>query len=141
MSIGYIAPLFLVIICNMVYHLISKSLPNQTNPFLGLIATYGIAFIGSIIVFLLTKNTVFAQEKGRISIFNLLLGVIIIGVEGGYMLMYRAGWEISKASVLANIVLTILLVIVGTLFYKELLDMRKIIGVVLCVIGIVLLNR
>jgi uncharacterized membrane protein len=59
----------------------------------------------------------------------------------GVALMYRAGWEISKASILANIVLTILLVIIGAFFYKELLDMKKVAGVILCVIGIILLNR
>lgn len=141
MGLGYIAPLVLVIICNTGYHLISKSLPNQTNPFLGLTATYGMAFIGSMIVFFLTRNNVFSQSKGSINVFILLLGVVIIGVEGGYMLMYRAGWEISKASILANIVLTILLVIIGAFFYKELLDMKKVAGVILCVIGIILLNR
>lgn len=141
MNLAYFMPLFLVIICNMGYHLISKSLSSQTNPFLGLTSTYGIAFVGSLILFFATKNTVYVHEKGNINVYNLLMGILIIGVEGGYMLMYRSGWEISRASVLANIVLTVSLVIVGTLFFKEFLDMKKFLGVALCVTGIVILNR
>lgn len=56
------------------------------------------------------------------------------------MLMYRAGWEVSKASVCANIILAVLLLIIGTVFFKELLDIKKIIGVLLCILGIVLLR-
>lgn len=140
MSIGYIAPLLLVIFCNLCYHLLSKSLPGNTNPFIGLVATYGVAFIGSMILFWITKNTIFANEKNSINIFNLIIGMIIIGVEGGYMLMYRAGWEVSKASVFANIVLAGLLLILGTVLFKESIDAKKIIGVVLCALGITLLK-
>ncbi|MDO5516091.1 MAG: transporter [Clostridium sp.] len=112
MSLGYMVPLLLVIFCNLCYHLLSKSIPSDINPFLGLSVTYGVAFVG----------------------------LVIIGVEGGYMLMYRAGWEVSKASVCANIVLAVLLLIIGAVFFKELLDVKKIIGVLLCILGIVLLK-
>lgn len=140
MSMGYIAPLLLVIFCNLCYHLLSKSLPGNTNPFIGLAATYGVAFIGSMILFWITKNTIFANEKNSINIFNLIIGMVIIGIEGGYMLMYRAGWEVSKASVFANIVLASLLLILGAVLFKEPMDAKKIIGVVLCALGITLLK-
>jgi uncharacterized membrane protein len=120
--------------------LLSKSLPSNTNPFLGLVATYGVAFIGSMILFWITKNTIFANEKNSINIFNLIIGMVIIGIEGGYMLMYRAGWEVSKASVFANIVLAGLLLILGAVLFKESMDAKKIIGVVLCALGITLLK-
>lgn len=54
--------------------------------------------------------------------------------------MYRAGWEVSKASVCANIVLAVLLLIMGAVFFKELLDVKKIIVILLCILGIVLLK-
>ena len=136
----YIAPLLLVIFSNLCYHLLSKSLPGNTNPFIGLVATYGVAFIGSIILFWITKNTIFANDKNSINIFNLIIGMVIIGIEGGYMLMYRAGWEVSKASVFANIVLASLLLILGAVLFKESIDAKKIIGVVLCALGITLLK-
>lgn len=91
MNTQYLLPLGLVICCNLGYHLFSKSLPCNTNPFIGLSATYGMAFLGSLTLFAITRSTVYSNQKDNISIYNLLLGVVIIGVEGGYILMYRAG--------------------------------------------------
>lgn len=135
------APLLLVILCNIGYHLISKNISNGINPFLGLVGTYGVACFVSACLFMVTKNTIFQNNKSGISIYNILMGIVIIGVEGGYMLMYRAGWEISKASLMANICLAVVLMFVGVFFYKEGIDLRKIAGIALCIIGIVLLKR
>lgn len=66
MSMGYIAPLLLVIFSNLFYHLLSKSLPDNTNPFIGLVATYGVAFIGSMFLFWITKNTIFADVSSGV---------------------------------------------------------------------------
>lgn len=140
MSIQYFLPLVLVICCNLGYHLFSKSLSGNTNPFIGLSATYGIAFLGSLILFVITKNTLYSNQKVSINIYNLLLGFVIIGIEGGYMLMYRAGWEVSKASLVANIVVAILLLIIGASIFHESIDTKKITGIMLCVLGIILIK-
>ena len=55
MSIQYYIPLLMVIGCNLGYHILSKSLPNNINPFIGLSATYGVAFLGSLILFAIRK--------------------------------------------------------------------------------------
>lgn len=140
MSIQYFLPLVMVICCNLGYHLLSKSLPSNINPFIGLAATYGVAFLGSLLLFVITKDTVYSNQKVNINMYNLLLGIVIIGVEGGYMLMYRAGWEVSKTSVVANIVLAILLLFIGTIVFHESVDVKKIAGIILCVLGIVLIK-
>lgn len=140
MSIQYYIPLLMVIGCNLGYHILSKSLPNNINPFIGLSATYGVAFLGSLILFAITKKTIYSNQKMNINIYNLLLGIVIIGVEGGYMLMYRAGWEVSKASLVANIVLSILLLFIGSIVFHEFVDIKKIAGIVLCVLGIALIK-
>lgn len=84
------------------------------------------------LLFAITKDTVYSNQKVNINMYNLLLGIVIIGVEGGYMLMYRAGWEVSKASVVANIVLAILLLFIGTIVFHESEDVKKITGIILC---------
>lgn len=135
-----LAPLLLVILCNTGYHLISKSLPGNLNPFLGLVGTYGMACLGSALLFFLTKSSVFAVETSKISIYNLLLGLIVIGVEGGYMLMYRAGWEVSRASLIASICLAVMLVVLGAVMFGEALTVRKIFGILLCIGGVIALK-
>ena len=140
MSIQYFLPLVMVICCNLGYHLLSKSLPSKINPFIGLSATYGVAFLGSLLLFAITKVTIYSNQKVNINMYNLLLGIVIIGVEGGYMLMYRAGWEVSKASVVANIVLAILLLFIGAIVFHESVAVKKIAGIILCVLGIALIK-
>lgn len=140
MSIQYFLPLVMVICCNLGYHLLSKSLPSNINPFIGLSATYGVAFLGSLLLFAITKVTIYSNQKVNINRYNLLLGIVIIGVEGGYMLMYRAGWEVSKASVVANIVLAILLLFIGAIVFHESVAVKKIAGIILCVLGIALIK-
>ena len=134
---GTLAPLLLVILCNTGYHLVSKSMPGNINPFLGLVSTYGIACLGSALLFFLTKGSVFAAEKAGISLSNLLLGLVVIGIEGGYMLMYRTGWEISRASLIASICLAVVLVILGSAVFQETLTVRKIVGILLCIGGVI----
>lgn len=137
---GTLAPLLLVILCNTGYHLVSKSMPGNINPFLGLVGTYGIACLGSMLLFFLTKDSVFSPEKVEITIYNLLLGLVVIGVEGGYMLMYRAGWEVSRASLTASICLAVVLVILGAAVFHEALTVRKIFGILLCIGGVIALK-
>lgn len=68
------------------------------------------------------------------------MGLIIIGVEGGYMLMYKKGWEVSKGSLIANICIAVILVFMGTAFFHEKLNITKMIGMIICIIGIILVN-
>ena len=136
----YIAPLILVIFSNTMYHLISKDTPTTVNPFAALVATYGSALIGSIILLLITKKTSIYEEMSNLKIANYIMGLIIIGVEGGYMLMYKNGWEVSKGSLIANIFIAIILIFMGTVFFQEKLNLTKMIGMAICLIGIALVN-
>lgn len=56
---------------------------------------------------------------------NFLMGLVLIGVVGGCMLMYRNGWPISKGSLAANIFIAILLLAVGFLFFQEKISLSK----------------
>ena len=62
------------------------------------------------------------------------MGLIIIGVEGGYMLMYK------KGSLIANICIAVILVFMGVAFFHEKLNITKMIGMIICIIGIILVN-
>jgi len=136
----YILPLVLVIISNIIYHLISKSTSTTVNPFAALAVTYGTAFLGSIMLFLLTKKTTIYEEMINLKMTNYLMGFVIIGVEGGYMLMYKKGWEVSKCSLVTNICVAIILLFIGIFLFHEKINSRQIIGLIICLIGIILIN-
>lgn len=141
MNINYIMPLLVVIICNVCYHLISKNISSTTNTFFSLFITYGVACLISASGFLVTSKNYFTTEVTKISISNVLLGLVVIGVEGGYILMYRSGWEINKGSLMASMCVAIILLIVGALVFNEGITLKKIMGVGLCIMGIFFINK
>lgn len=142
MNINYLMPLLVVIICNVCYHLISKNISGTTNTFIALFITYGVACLISAFGFLVTSKNYFITEVTKVNVSNVLLGLVVVGIEGGYTLMYRSGWEVSKGSLIVNMCVAIILLIVGIIVFRDGITIKKIIGVVLCIIGIFLLiNR
>ena len=69
------------------------------------------------------------------------LGVAIVGLEFGFLCVYRAGWKISIANLFASIALACVLLIVGFLIYKEALSLRQILGMGVCAVGLILIAK
>ena len=119
-------PLFLIIISNSFYNIATKSIPNNLDAFGTLIITYiaagGVAFV---LFFTHSGNFNFAQNFNWASV---ILGLAIVGLEAGYVYLFRAGWEISKGSLMANTALAIVLIIIGRLIYHENVSLKQIIG-------------
>jgi drug/metabolite transporter (DMT)-like permease len=108
---------------------------------MGLFITYGVACLISALAFFITSKNYFIEEVTKASISNVLLGLVVVGVEGGYILMYRGGWEISKGSITANMCIAIILLIFGLLVFKEGITIKKAMGAALCIMGIFLINK
>lgn len=138
--LGYITPLLLVIAANSCYHFISKSTPANINCFLGLSATYGVAFLLSTAMFVFSKHEAAATELARLSPANFLLGAVVFGVEYGWLWVYRSGWPVSKASIIANICVAFVLFIVGVFVMKENVSFKQAIGFIVCILGVYLVN-
>ena len=140
--LNYYWPIFLIVGSNVWYHICTKSLPQSINPLASLGITY---IIGSILAFSLyfltspVKNL--ATEYGNLNWTPFVLGIAIVGLEFGCICMYKVGWNISIGSLVANIALAIILVFIGIMFYKETLTSEKIIGIILCIGGLILLNK
>lgn len=138
----YVFSIILIVASNILYNVCQKSTPENANPFSSLLVTYLIAALITAITFL-----VFYTDKSLVQSFenlnwtSIALGVSIVGLEFGYLMAYRSGWNISEGSLVANILLAIMLIPIGILFYKEGFAFNKILGVVFCMIGLVLLNK
>ena len=55
--------------------------------------------------------------------------------------MYKVGWNISIGSTVANILTAIALAGVGVLIYKDVMTVNQLIGIGLCIAGLVVMNR
>ncbi|MGI6453166.1 MAG: EamA family transporter [Syntrophomonadaceae bacterium] len=138
----YFLPILMIVASNVVYNICQKSTPQSANPFTALFITYLTAAILTLIAYQFhSSEKGFVQSITDLNWTSLVLGVSIVGLELGYLLAYRAGWNISIGSLVANILLALALIPVGILFYHEGFDTSKTVGVVFCIIGLLLINR
>ena len=56
-----------------------------------------------------------------------------MALEFGYIHVYRAGWNVNTAPLVANMALACALLFVGYLFFHGTLSLRQFIGAVVCV--------
>jgi len=132
----------LTILSNILYHVFQKSIPGNVNPVGSLIVTYLTATVACIIIFpfIPGQNAVLGAFK-EINWASIALGFAIIGLEAGFLLAYRAGWQISLAAGISNVIVSALLVLIGLFFYREHLSPQNITGVVLCLVGLILIQQ
>ena len=135
-------PIALVVLSNTLYNICTKSTPSEANAFLSLAVTYLCAAAGCMILFFLNKERgSLTAELSHINWTSLALGASVLALEYGYIMLYRAGWQVSNASIVANISLACVLVFVGLLLYKENITLRQIIGMGICCVGLVLITK
>ena len=135
-------PLLVVVGANTIYNISTKSTPSDVNAFASLAASYFIAMLGSVVMFFLTadsKNLLVEISKTNWS--ALALGIAIVGLEFGYICIYRAGWKIGVASLVANISLACVLLLVGLFVYKEVITLKQLLGMGICAIGLMLIVK
>ena len=135
-------PIALIVFSNVLYHVCSKSTPEEINPFASLMITYIIGAAASgILYFSLSKDGRLLQEFRHLNWSSFLLGLAIIGLEVGSIYMYKAGWNISTGHLVCSSLLAVILIIVGYFFYHETITVTKVIGILVCLIGLYLINK
>ena len=135
-------PLLIVVGANTIYNISTKATPSDVNAFASLAMSYLIATIGSVLMFFLTsdsKNLLVELSKTNWS--ALALGIAIVGLEFGYICIYRAGWKIGVASLVANISLACVLILIGLFIYKEVITLKQLLGMGICAIGLMLIVK
>lgn len=131
----------LTIVANFFYHFSQKYTPENVNPIISLIITY----LAAIIICLLILPFYPGGESLVVSIRKInwasfMLAIAIVGLEVGYLLAYRAGWNISLAALVSNVTFTLLVIPIGVLWMQETLSLVNVIGVFLCIGGLALVN-
>ena len=133
-------PMALVVVSNSLYHVVAKETPAGANAFLSLTVTYLTAAAVSAVMFLAGGSGLLPELK-RLNWTAPVMGAVIIGLELGYILIYRAGWKVSLGSLAANLCLACVLLAVGVLVYREAVTLRQLAGMAVCAVGLVLVTR
>lgn len=136
-----ILPIGMVVASNCFYHITTKKTPENSNAFLSLAVTYAVAALISFMIFIFGYNKMsLGEEFKKLNWTSFVLGVIIIGLELGYILIYRSGWDVSRAPLVANCCLAIALIFIGAIFFREKITLKQIVGIVISLVGMVIVT-
>ena len=138
---SYVWPIALVVLSNTVYQICAKSVPNGMNPFASLTVTYLVGAVASgILFFALGTEGNLVKEYGKLNWAPFVLGIVIVGLEAGWIYAYKAGWQVSTGFIVQSAFLAAVLLLVGYFLYHEALTWNKLVGVAICLIGLVFIN-
>lgn len=134
--------ILLPIISTLAYHLLMKSTINSNiSPLLMFLLIYIISILITLSALLISedfdvKELLNIKDKWK----YLLIGVSIFGVELGYILSYRLGWNINITAIFTNTSVAILMIPLGYIIFKESLSTIQIIGIILSISGLILIG-
>lgn len=140
----YLYSMLLTIASNVGYHFFQKEINPDAPPFLSLAASYLVGLVATIFLMLIFPGLNGPTGwKGieRVGWASYALGFALVGLELGFLLAYRAGWKISFAALVSNIGVTLLLIPVGYILYREEIGPSKMAGIVLSLAGLWLLGK
>ncbi len=137
----YYFSMAIVIICTACYHLGQKLINENINPMVSMTATYLVALIVSIVsIFIFPSKNIVGSFR-ELSWPSYVLGIVVFGIEAGFLIAYRSGWNINVAPLFSNIISTLILVFLGLYIFKEQLSVTNMIGICLSVIGLILMKK
>jgi drug/metabolite transporter (DMT)-like permease len=138
---AYIWPVALVVISNTLYQVCAKSVPEGMNPLASLTVTYLIATaVSCAMYYILNRDANLAREFRQLNWAPAVLGVVIVGLEVGFIYAFRAGWQIGVTQIVTSAMVAVILIFVGYLLYHEAVTWNKIAGIIICLAGLVLIN-
>lgn len=131
----------LTIFSSALYHFTAKSTPSNVNFTVSLLVTYAIAFVVTLFGFFFfpAQNGVMAELK-RLNWASIVLAIAVVGIEFGFLLTYRSGWNLGIAAVLVTVIASLILVPLAVFIFKDKISWVNILGILVCLAGLVMLN-
>ncbi len=123
------------------YHFSQKWIPANVHPIVSVIVTYAVSLLLCFVLlpFMRPKEG-FWQAVGQLNWASYVLALSLIGLEVGFLLVYRSGWNLGLAAVLVNVAASLILVPVAILVFKDKISWINILGILVCLVGLIMLN-
>jgi len=134
-------PMMLVVTGNTFYNICAKSTPAGANAFISLVVSYLVAGVCAAALYLLMPHGPLLSDLKQLNWTSVVLGVVLVALEFGFIQMYRAGWPVSRGALTNSIVLAVVLALVGVLLYREVITARQLAGMAVCAAGLFLLSK
>lgn len=123
------------------YHMLMKKLPSTINPLVSIVGIYvAIVILSTLMLpFFMGGGTLLASLK-QMSWIQVGIAFCILLMEIGFLMMYRSGWDLSTGNVVTGAIINIALGFIGVVFLKEGLSYLNVLGVSLCIVGVMLIG-
>jgi uncharacterized membrane protein len=134
--------LSVAILCTVGYHLVLKLTPSGVNPLLSLMTTY--ALVAGLFAVLLLASPGGFEWKSELRQLNwtaLALAAVIVGLDLGFLFLYRGGFEVSLGALVTQSAAAMVLLVVGVTVFRENVTAGNVTGLLLCLVGLWLVNR
>lgn len=141
MNSSYV-PILIIIAGGVLYQLSQKAVAPGLNAYFAIIAAYsvGIVLCACAAFFYPAEESFWASaKKMNWAIFGIGFGAALI--EVGFLIAYRQGWKISLTSMLVNMVISMVLVPIGILFFREKISGWNALGICFYLAGLVLISK
>jgi|SRR5579883_845848 len=130
-------PMLVVVLAQTVYQVAQKFMPAGLHPFAVFTLVYAVAATLCLGVLVLTGTSPLVQSlQACLVVPSLALALAVVGIEAGFLILYRNGGVISTAYATSSAATMLLLFLIGALWLREPVTSRQLAGVLLAAIGI-----
>lgn len=135
-------PILIIVAGGLIYQLSQKSIAKGINAYFAVI----IAYLAGIALCLLCNwlypaegSLTAAFKKANWAVYGIGLGAVL--VEVGFLLAYRQGWHLSITSMLVNMIISLVLIPLGILVFKEKISGWNALGIAFYFAGLILISK
>ena len=128
-----------IVVSGVVYHVAQKSIPVGVHPLLSVTVSYTAALAATLLLWLVWPGgTPNLSGVSQLNWAPFAVGLSAVGIEIGFLIAYRAGWNINVGSLVVSVAVALLLIPAGALLFREHLSAANVAGIVLCLVGLAL---
>jgi multidrug transporter EmrE-like cation transporter len=133
--------LAIAIVSTVGYHMVLKVTPPSASPFLSLATSYAVGSLAFLaLYFKMPGGTTLGAGLQALNWTAPTLAAVVVLLDLGYLLLYRAGFNISFAQLITQSAGALILLGVGVAFFQERLTAVNVGGIALCVVGLWMIN-
>jgi drug/metabolite transporter (DMT)-like permease len=139
---SHFLPIAMIVFGGALYHVAQKSVPKAVNPFAAIIIAYAIGISLGVIGLAFDRSGGSLLDSVKDSNWAVVaLGAGALIIEVGFLQAYRAGWNVSVASVITSVSVAVILIPIGMFVFKEHLSLRSAAGIACCLLGLYLITK
>ncbi len=138
MQLGWLA---IAVVATVAYHVVLKVTPPAASPFLSLAVSYAAGALIFLLLYLVVPvGTSLRVGLQALNWTALALAAAVVLLDLGFLLLYRAGFDISLGQLITQSAGALILLGVGVAFFHERLTAVNVSGIALCILGLWLIN-